>query len=80
MTTNLSRMGAKVEEKEDGLVIRGPTELKGGRLDSFTDHRMAMALVIAGLMAQGETVVSDTDCIKTSFPEFEEILEGLKVA
>ena len=79
LVTNLSRMGAKVEEKEDGLVIQGPTELKGGRLDSFADHRMAMALVIAGLIAQGETVVSDTDCIKTSFPEFEAILERLKV-
>lgn len=79
LATNLSRMGAKVEEKEDGLVIQGPTELKGEKLDSFTDHRMAMALVIAGLMAQGETVVSDTDCIKTSFPEFEKTLEKLKV-
>ncbi len=80
LATNLSRMGGKVEEKEDGLVIQGPTELKGGRLASFADHRMAMALVIAGLLAQGETVVSDTDCIKTSFPEFEETLEKLKVS
>ncbi|HEA46806.1 MAG TPA: 3-phosphoshikimate 1-carboxyvinyltransferase [bacterium] len=79
LVTNLSIMGARVEEKEDGLVIQGPTELRGGRLDSFADHRMAIALIIGGLIAQGETVVSGTDCIKTSFPEFEETLDRLKV-
>lgn len=79
LSINLSKMGVEVEEREDGLVIQGPCQLKGARVDSFGDHRMAMALAIAGLIARGETVVSDADCIKTSFPEFEEILNRLKV-
>lgn len=78
LSINLSKMGVKVEEREDGLIIQGPYQLKGAKVDSFGDHRMAMALVIAGLIARGETVISNTDCIKTSFPEFMEILEKLK--
>lgn len=79
LSTNLSKMGGEVEEREDGLVIQGACQLKGARIDSFGDHRMAMALVIAGLIARGGTIVSNTECIKTSFPEFEEILNRLKV-
>lgn len=79
LKVNLSKMGVAVAEREDGLVIQGLCQLKGARVDSFGDHRMAMALVIAGLIGRGETVVSNTDCIKTSFPEFAEILNRLKV-
>lgn len=79
LSINLSRMGVEVEEREDGLIIQGSCQLKGAKVDSFGDHRMAMALVMAGLIARGKTVVSDTDCIKTSFPEFEAILKRLKV-
>lgn len=79
LSINLSRMGVAVEEREDGLIIQEPCQLKGAKVDSFADHRMAMALAIAGLSARGETVVSNTNCIKTSFPEFEAILERLKV-
>jgi len=79
LSINLSKMGIEVEEREDGLIIQGPCQLKGARVDSFGDHRMAMALVIAGLIARGETVVSDIDCIRTSFPEFIKILEKLSV-
>lgn len=79
LSINLSKMGIKIEEREDGLVIQGPCPLKGTKVDSSGDHRMAMAMVIAGLIAQGETVVSDTECIRTSFPEFEETLNRLKV-
>jgi len=80
LNINLSKMGVAVEEREDGLIIQGPCQLEGARVDSFTDHRMAMALAIAGLIARGETIVSDIECIKTSFPEFIEILERLKMA
>ena len=80
LNINLSKMGVAVEEREDGLIIQGPCQLEGARVDSFADHRMAMALAIAGLIARGETIVSDIECIKTSFPEFEEILERLKMA
>jgi len=70
LATNLSRLGAQVEELEDGLSIHGGKPLKGCEVDSFGDHRIAMAMVIAGLMAEGETTVLNTGCIDTSFPEF----------
>jgi len=79
LNINLSKMGGEVAERADGLIIQGPCQLRGARVDSFADHRMAMAMVIAGLSARGETVVSNTNCIKTSFPEFEALLERLKV-
>ena len=66
----LGKMGARVTERPDGLRIEGPTRLRGAVVTSGGDHRMAMALVIAGLLADGETVVEDTDCIATSFPGF----------
>ncbi|HKZ04414.1 MAG TPA: 3-phosphoshikimate 1-carboxyvinyltransferase [Methylomirabilota bacterium] len=70
IATELGKMGARVTERPDGLRIAGPTRLRGAVVTSGGDHRMAMALVIAGLLADGETVVEDTDCIATSFPGF----------
>jgi len=63
-------MGAKIEEREDGLVVKGPTRLQGTSCTSFGDHRIAMALTIAGLIADGETTIDDAGCIDVSFPEF----------
>ena len=77
MSLSLSKMGARIEEKEDGMLIYGPSNLKGCNLDSFGDHRVAMALTIAGLVASGETVINNTECINTSFPKFEETLKSL---
>ncbi|MCK5534025.1 3-phosphoshikimate 1-carboxyvinyltransferase [bacterium] len=77
MSLELSKMGAKIEEKKDGMLIYGPTKLKGCPVDSFGDHRVAMALSVAGLVASGRTVINNTDCINTSFPGFEEILKSL---
>jgi 3-phosphoshikimate 1-carboxyvinyltransferase len=74
ISSELKKMGAKVQELEDGLTIEGPTKLKGAKVKSYGDHRIAMALAIAGLIANGETVISDTDCIETSFPGFEDLL------
>ncbi len=70
IATELGRMGARVTERPDGLRIEGGARLTGAVVRSGGDHRMAMALVIAGLLADGETVVEDTDCIATSFPGF----------
>ncbi len=70
LALNLARLGARVRELEDGLVIRGGTGLEGGECLSFGDHRTAMAAVVAGLAARGPTVVYDTSCIRTSFPGF----------
>lgn len=66
----LGRLGARITERPDGLRIEGGARLRGAVVQSGGDHRMAMALVVAGLLADGETVVEDTECIATSFPGF----------
>ncbi|MBO9369792.1 MAG: 3-phosphoshikimate 1-carboxyvinyltransferase, partial [Chloroflexi bacterium] len=73
----LSRMGARVEELPDGLIIHGPTLLTGTVVDSHHDHRLAMALAVAGLVARGETVVRNADVIHDSFPGFVEVMQAL---
>lgn len=70
----LRKLGAQIEALPDGFVVEGPTTLRGSMVDSHGDHRLAMALIVAGLVAQGETVVHDTDCIADSFPGFERLL------
>src|SRR6266513_3051077 len=72
---NLRIMGAQVIEMNDGLEIHGPAPLHGARVASFGDHRIAMAFAVAGMFAEGETVVQDVDCIKESYPGFETALE-----
>ena len=73
----LTKLGARIEERPDGFLIRGGTGLKGAVVRSWGDHRMAMALIIAGLVAEGQTVVEDTECIATSYPEFLTTLNAL---
>jgi 3-phosphoshikimate 1-carboxyvinyltransferase len=72
---NLRAMGAQVSELSDGLEIYGPAPLHGARLPSFGDHRIAMAFAIAGLFAEGETIVQDAECVQESYPGFEAVLE-----
>jgi 3-phosphoshikimate 1-carboxyvinyltransferase len=73
---NLRGMGAQVIELNDGLEIHGPAPLRGARLSSFGDHRIAMAFAVAGLFADGETVIQDADCIRGSYPGFEKVLDA----
>jgi 3-phosphoshikimate 1-carboxyvinyltransferase len=73
----LGRLGARVREEPDGLTIEGGAPLAGGPCQSRGDHRMAMVLAVAGLVAAGETVVHDTACIETSCPGFAGRLAGL---
>jgi len=77
MTNGLKRMGAKIKELPDGFVIDGGVKLKGARCRSYKDHRVAMALTIAGLACQGETLIEDVDCVETSFPGFAQVLSKL---
>src|SRR3954454_18404485 len=72
---NLRIMGAQVIEMKDGLEIHGPAPLHGARVASFGDHRIAMAFAVAGLFADGETIVQDADCIRESYPGFGVALE-----
>ena len=74
VATNLRAMGVEVEEFPDGMAITGGAKLKGAKLQSFGDHRIAMAFAIAGLFATGETVIEDTGCVQTSYPGFCETL------
>jgi 3-phosphoshikimate 1-carboxyvinyltransferase len=76
LSRELSKMGAKIVEHSDGLRIEGGHPLKGCEVSSYGDHRMAMAFAVAGLIAQGETIVNGVECINTSFPEFVDILFG----
>jgi 3-phosphoshikimate 1-carboxyvinyltransferase len=75
IATNLTAMGVEVVELEDGLEIYGGTPLVGARVKSYGDHRIAMAFAIAGMFANNETVIEDTDCIATSYPGFAKQLQ-----
>jgi len=77
VATNLRLMGAEVEEFDDGLRVPGNQELHGASLDSFGDHRIAMAFAVAALRARVETEIKGADAAVISFPAFFETLEGL---
>jgi 3-phosphoshikimate 1-carboxyvinyltransferase len=77
IATNLAAMGAQVEELADGLKIPGGQSLHGAELESFDDHRIAMAFSIAALRAQGETLIRGSECAAISFPAFFSSLETL---
>jgi 3-phosphoshikimate 1-carboxyvinyltransferase len=78
LSVELRKMGAKITELDDGMVIEGPAKLKGAKVDSHGDHRIAMALAVAGLVADGETIIEDTACVETSFPGFERLLNEIR--
>jgi 3-phosphoshikimate 1-carboxyvinyltransferase len=73
----LRKMGAAVDEHTDGFSVTGPTRLKGAEVDSHGDHRLGMALAIAGLVADSPTLVHDAGCIADSFPGFVETMQAL---
>ncbi len=72
----LRKMGAQMEEKEDGLIIF-PSPLKGAQVYSHKDHRVAMSLAVAALNAEGDTVIDDVACIKKSYPTFAEDFKAI---
>lgn len=74
---NLRAMGATVDEFEDGLRVYGPTELNGAEIESFGDHRIAMAFSVAALLANGPSEIAGADCVAISFPEFFDLLESV---
>ena len=77
MAEGLSRLGAKVEETEDGLIIDGGAALHGGAVESYSDHRIAMSFAILSLVTDGEVRISDPDCVNISAPTFYEDLKSL---
>ena len=77
MAAELRKMGAAIEEREDGFRIVGPQELTGGKVDGHDDHRIAMSLTIAGIVAAEGAIVTDAACANDSFPGFAETLRRL---
>lgn len=76
IATELRKMGANIEERPDGLLIR-PAHLHGAVLGSHADHRIAMSLAVAALAAQGDSQILDVACVAKSFPEFSAKLQAL---
>ena len=80
LARNLRAMGATIETREDGFVIKGPQQLTGARVDSALDHRIAMAFAIAALRAKGTTTIGGAEAVAISyphfFPQFEQLAYG----
>jgi len=73
----LRKLGARIEPLPDGFIIEGPTPLRGAAVDSHSDHRLGMALAVAGLVSEGETVIENAERIVDSFPGFVAVMAGL---
>ena len=77
MAAGLGKMGARVEQRVDGMSIQGGGVLRGAVVESYGDHRVAMALGVAALGACGETIIRDAGCVDVSFPGFFEVLNDI---
>jgi 3-phosphoshikimate 1-carboxyvinyltransferase len=76
MTQELTKMGAKIKETDDGMIIQH-SKLKGARLSGHYDHRVVMALSLAGMIADGYTEIDTAEAIKVTFPNYVEIMKEL---
>jgi 3-phosphoshikimate 1-carboxyvinyltransferase len=70
MATELTKLGSDIVETEDGLIIQGKEKLKGGTVDSWNDHRIAMALSVASIRCTENVTITNSACIKKSYPKF----------
>jgi 3-phosphoshikimate 1-carboxyvinyltransferase len=77
MAEGLGAMGADITALDDGWLVKGPRRLQGARVQSRGDHRVAMALAVAGLLAEGATEIEDAECVGISYPGFFDQLESL---
>jgi 3-phosphoshikimate 1-carboxyvinyltransferase len=75
MVSELEKLGARVEARDDGMIIQGDGELSAAEVDSYGDHRIAMSMAIAGLRCRGEMIINNTGCTATSFPDFWDLLK-----
>lgn len=74
LTEELRKMGARIDPHPDGFTIAGPARLRGARVNAHGDHRLAMSLAVAGLIAEGDTDIEGWECVEDSFPNFADIL------
>ena len=79
ITENLMNMGVDITPTSDGMIIKGGAPLKGATINSYMDHRIAMAFSIAALMAQGTTTIENATCVDVSYPTFYETLNSLMI-
>jgi 3-phosphoshikimate 1-carboxyvinyltransferase len=77
IVSELKKMGADIKEKEDGFAVNGPNRLQGAVCESYNDHRIAMSLAVAALLAEGKTVIRNSECMDISFPGFEKTLQNM---
>ena len=77
MATELTKLGGDVKEKEDGLIIQGVEKLNGGIVDSWNDHRIAMALSVASIRCRQPVILTNSACVKKSYPKFYKDFEML---
>lgn len=77
LVEELRKLGARIEATPDGFVVEGPALLRGAVVDARGDHRMAMALAVAGLIAEGETTIAGAECVSKTYPAFFEDLAAL---
>lgn len=77
MCERMTALGARIEPTSDGFVVDGPSALHGTKVDSAGDHRVAMAMAVAGLVARGKTTISGADVAEVSFPGFAELVDSL---
>ncbi|SNS81437.1 3-phosphoshikimate 1-carboxyvinyltransferase [Anaerovirgula multivorans] len=77
MVTEMKKLGIQATELSDGMEIEGPNEIGGGQIESYGDHRIAMAMAIAGLFANAPVEIQNSECIAVSFPGFEETLKEI---
>ena len=80
MTKELRKMGAEIEELEDGMIIHGGKDLQGALTDSHGDHRIAMALTVAALGARGKTLIKEGECCQVTYPAFADDFARLGVS
>lgn len=79
VAAELAALGAHIDPLPDGFIVEGPSALRSGVVDSHGDHRLAMALAVAGLVADGQVVVENADCVADSFPGFVEAMRELGI-
>jgi 3-phosphoshikimate 1-carboxyvinyltransferase len=77
LASELRKLGAQIEERPDGFIIEGPTPLHAATVDSHGDHRLAMSLAVAGLIATGETIILNAEVYHESFPTFVELMRNV---
>ena len=78
LADGLRRMGGDIDEQPDGFHVRGHRRLRGGEVDARHDHRLAMAFAVAALGASGPTTIHGAGAAAVSYPEFFDVLEGLR--